>query len=80
MNPNLAALLAQDPHIFEPLPVTIDYEHTLIDELDGPGLDGRTTITITNETTDNSVSVMVPNEDLPALHDAINTHLKEITK
>ena len=80
MNPNLAAILAQDPHIFEPLHVIIECEHLLIDELEGPGLDGRTTITITNETTDNSVSVMVPNKELPALHDAITTHLKEATQ
>lgn len=80
MNPHLATLLARDPRIFEPLPVIIECEHMLIDSPRGPALDGRTAVTLTNDTTDTSVSVIVPNEDLPALHDAITAHLKEATQ
>lgn len=80
MNPNLAALLARDPHIFEPLPVIIECEHMLIDTPKGPVLDGRTAVTLTNDTTNTTASVIVPNEDLPALQDAITTHLKEATQ
>lgn len=80
MNPHLAALLARDPHIFDPLPVIIECEHMLTDTPRGPVLDGRTAVTLTNDTTNTTASVIVPNEDLPALHDAITTHLKEITQ
>lgn len=80
MNPHLAALLAQDPNIFDHLPVILECEHMLIDTPRGPVLDGRTAVTLINDTTDTSVSVIVPNEDLPALQDAITTHLKEITQ
>lgn len=85
MNPHLATLLARDPHIFDPLPVTIECEHLLIDTLKGlslkaPAFDGRTEVTLTNNTTGNRVSVIIPNEDLPALQDAITTHLKEATQ
>ncbi|MEV8166202.1 hypothetical protein AB0O80_10495 [Rothia kristinae] len=80
MNPNLATLRARNPRIFDPLPVILECEHMLIDTPKGPALDGRTAVTLTNDTTDTSVSVIVPNEDLPALVAAINTHLKEITQ
>lgn len=80
MNPHLATLFAQDPRIFEPLPVTIVCERMLVDDNKGLPFDGRTKVTITNDTTGNSVLVIVPNEDLPALRDAITTHLKEITQ
>lgn len=80
MNPHLATLLARDPRIFEPLPVILECEHMLIDAPKGPAFDGRTEVTLTNNTTGNRVSVIIPNEDLPALQDAITTHLKEITQ
>lgn len=80
MNPHLATLLARDPHIFEPMPVILECEHLLIDTPKGLALDGRTAVTLTNDTTNTTASVIVPNEDLPALQDAITTHLKEITQ
>ena len=80
MNPHLATLLARNPRIFDPLPVTIECEHMLIDTPKGLAFDGRTEVTLTNNTTDNRVSAIIPNEALPALNDAITTHLKEITQ
>lgn len=79
MNPHLATLLARDPHIFEPLPVILECEHMLIDAPKGPSLDGRTAVTLTNDTTNTTASVIVPNEDLPALVAAIGAHIKEKT-